>query len=362
MSEEIVYGEFGKWIECEFCGKLMDGWRLGNRLLCLDVNLLIGYALFILSHVGYSLEKPKEPDKYGNSGILFHIFVKQRETPKEIEEWINFLCSEDIVYTMVTMFGNQEPRQETVERQDGFRLTIAAIPVHLDPELEMFGGKRAAEWKQHAVAEQSDGRINGGFFLIDPRIVEENGEGFQREKEIAKNLVGQDIYLSPEELAERYIPDRDRRFNFSAQWREIREKAIMELTADNPDVRLFLLRSMNEQEVLDIQRMLTLADIKTRSRKYKDAIRDCGEICERLFKFLYRKEYRGKDFWRLDKNLIENDFGTNILNDFKTVMNLRNDYSHASKKKPNRDETYEAISRTELIFKRFLVKSGRAKG
>jgi len=289
-----------------------------------------------------------------------------------MEEWVDFLLEKDIVDTMVTIFGNREPPEEFLERKkENFRLGILPIPFHLDPDLETFGGKRAAEWRQKKIHPYELGGAlkfiyetdcKDAFLLLDPRIIERNAGAFLKEKEIARKLVKKDIYLSPEEMARRYVPDADQRKKLNDGWREIREKAIMELTMNDPNVRLFLLRSMKEQEVNDLTRMVTEATLKVRSGRYKDAIRDCGEVCERLFKLLYGKRYRGGEFWERDKDLVEKDFGNHVVRDFMIVMNLRNEYSHAGDKKPNREEAYEAVDRVELIAKRFLIKSRGVRG
>ena len=62
MSEEIVYGEFGKWVGCEFQGHIVDGWKLTNSLLGLDVNLLTGYVSYLLYQVGYVSGRLEEPE------------------------------------------------------------------------------------------------------------------------------------------------------------------------------------------------------------------------------------------------------------------------------------------------------------
>jgi len=375
MSEEIVYGEFGKWIDCEFSGELVRGWTLANALLCLDINLLIGYAIYVLSKAGYSrVNLSFEPAESDEFKLLFRALSEQRKTPQRMKEWVHFLLDEDIVDTMVTIFGNKEPPEEILERKkDSSRLGILPVPFHLDPDLEIFGGKRAAEWREEKIYPyQLGGRgvlkftyetdCKDAFLLLDPRIIERNAEGFLKEKEIARKLVKKDIYLSPREVARRYIPDAGQRATLDDEWREIREKAIMELTMDDPNVRLFLLRSMKEQKVNDLTRMVTEATLKVRSGRYKDAIRDCGEICEKLFKLLYGKQYRGGEFWKHDKDLVEKDFGNHVVRDFMVVMNLRNKYSHAVDKNPNREEAYEAVDRVELIAKRFLIKSRGVRG
>jgi len=370
MNEDIVYGEFGKRVDCEFSGELVDGWRLFNALLCLDVNLLIGYAIYVLSKAGYSRVNLRfEQAVVDKFELLCRALSEQSKTPQKREEWIDFLLNEDIVDTMVNIFGNKEPPEEFLEsKKDSFRLGILPVSYHLDPHLEVFGGERAAEWRRKKIYSYQLGGRTGpkftyetgckdAFLIIDDRIIEKNPESFPRQKEIARKLAKRDIYLSPREVAERYIPNRSERKKINCEWREIREKAIIELTMDAPNVRLFLLRSMKEQEVIDLQRMVIEASLKVRSRKYKDAIRDGGEICERLFKLLYRKQYRGGKFWERDKDLLEKDFGNQIVTDFTTVMNLRNKFSHASKKKPNREDAYEVIDRVELIVRRFLIKS-----
>lgn len=374
MTEEVVYGEFGKWVNCEFNGGLVRGWILVNALLCLDVNLLIGYAIYVLSKTGYSRVnlsfKPADSDEFE---LLLRALSEQRKTPQGMKEWMHFLLNEDIVDTMVTIFGNKEPPEEILERKrDSSRLGILPVPFQLDPDLEIFRGKRADEWRRKMIHYYQVGGRGGprftyetdckdAFLLLDPRIIERNAENFLKEKEIARKLAKKDIYLSPREVAKRYIPDGGERAKLDAEWREIREKAIIELTKDNPNVRLFLLRSMREQKVLDLRRMVTEAEVKVRSRKYKDAIRDCGEIYERVFRLLYEKQFRLREFCKGDKDLVEKDFGHKIVSDFMTVMNLRNQYSHAGDKKPSREEAIIAVNGAGLIVKLFLVKSGGAR-
>jgi hypothetical protein len=345
MSEEIVYGEFGKWVECEYQSHIVHGWKLTNSLLGLDVNLLTGYVSYLLYQVGY---------------------VNDR---LEGREWIDYLLDFDIVCIMVDLFGNKEPQPEFLKRKDGFRMGIVPVSVHLDRDLHKFGGKTAAETRHELITPHRtpfgltiEPECEDAFFVVDPRIIQEHGEKFQKEKEIAKNLAGKDVYLSPEEVAKEYIPNRVNRSELNAEWKEIRNKAIKELTGKHPDVHFFLTRSMNEIEVHNLRIAAIEAEKKLQNGQYKDAIRDAGEICEGLLKLVYGNEFQLRDFWEEGENDIEKLFGRDIFQDFIAVRELRNKYSHAPIKKPKRDEALKAVMRTNMILKYFLDKSGAARG
>ena len=80
---------FCKWIDCEFSGELIRGWRLANALLCLDINLLIGYAIYVLSKVGYSrVNLSFEPAESDEFELLLRALSEQRKTPQGMKEWM----------------------------------------------------------------------------------------------------------------------------------------------------------------------------------------------------------------------------------------------------------------------------------
>ena len=345
MSEEIVYGEFGKWVECEFKSQIVDGWKLTNSLLGLDTNLLTGYVFYLLYQVGYVSDR------------------------LEGTEWIDYLLDFDIVSIIVDLFGNRELVDIPVlKRKDGFRMGIYPISLHMDPALEKFGGKTAAETRHSLITPHKWPHPKGftippecedAFFVIDPRIIQEHGEKFQKEKEIAKNLARKDVYLSPEEVAKEYIPNRVNRSKLNAEWKEIRNKAIKELTGKHPDIHFFLTRSMNEIEVHNLRVAAIKAEKKVQNGQYKDAIRDAGEICEGLLQLVYGKEFRPKDFWERKED-IARLFGRDMATDFINIRDVRNTYSHAGSGEPKRDEALKAVMRTSMILKYFLEKSGAA--
>jgi len=347
MSEEIVYGEFGKWVNCKFKSQIVDGWKLTNFLLGLDVNLLTGYVFYLLYQVGYVSER------------------------LEGTEWIDYLFDFDIVSIIVDLFGNREPLDIPVlKRKDGFRTGILPISFYMDPALQKFGGKTAAEERDSLITPHkwpypkgltTEPHCEDAFFVIDPRIIQEHGEKFQKEKEIARNLAGKDIYFSPEEVAKEYISSRVNRSKLNAEWKEIRNKAIKKLMREYPDIHFFLTRSMNEIEVRDLKVARLQAEKKLQDEQYKDAIRDAGEICEGLLKLVYGKEFRWGDFWKRKQD-IERLFGRDISRDFITVRELRNKYSHAGHGEPKRDEALKAVGRTNLVLNYFLDKSGETRG
>jgi len=277
------------------------------------------------------------------------------------------------VSIIVDLFGNgnREPEVKVLKRKNGFRMGIVPVSVHLDPALQKFGGKTATKMRHDLTTLHkwpypkgltTPPKCEDAFFVIDPRIIQGYREKFQKEKETARNLAGKDIYLSPEEVAKEYIPSQVSRSKFNAEWKEIRNKAIKELTRKNSDIRFFLTRSMNEIEVHNLKVAEIQAEKKLQEGRYKDAIRDAGEICEGLLQLVYGKEFRSGDFWKRIKDKdIERLFGRDISRDFITVRELRTKYSHAPSRKPKRDEAFKAVKRTNLILNYFLDKSGAAR-
>jgi hypothetical protein len=288
---------------------------------------------------------------------------------KKEEEWTDSFLNIDSVYNMVQLFGNREPEEIVMRRKDGFRLGFVPISVHLASNLEEYGGKWASEWRRSMIeGSPSSGKImiplepraDEALFLIDPRLIEKDEENFRIEKGVSQKLTGKDVYLSPIELIERYIPDRSIRSKVSGEWKNIREEAIKRITREYSEVRFFLLRSMNKSQIEKLKEKLLQAEIKERNRKYKDAIRDAGEVAERLLKLVFGQENGWKQLSDL-RNKIWDDFSQGVFENLKIIKKLRNKYSHAGSEEPKSYECYEVLSNARTILGVFLEKSGTSQ-
>lgn len=197
------------------------------------------------------------------------------------------------------------------------------------------------------------------FIIVDPRIVSRLGVEFC---EIQKKYNGSEkenkfFICSANEFFNVLYKDENMIEKMKEKWKELRNMAIQDLTHEYPRVRLFLLRTEKECEILLLKEEMHNARIKFINGELTDAIVNSARCLENLCKILYGKSEKWNTLLIEFKEDIIREFSKNTWHDLMFIKEKRNAYSHSTAN-PTKEEASEIIDRATLIFNQYLRNSG----
>jgi len=362
-AKDIVFGSFGKWPEMRFNGYIPDAWETGNILITMDLGIFVSFGVYVLRKAGYKpindrvrtilelgLDFEQQFISYRLDTVLVSIWNQEHET-------LIFEASTGVRLEVIfAWFQLADSLSEVSSEWAAGQVQGLLKPFQIPPReyvIKRLQGEKP-EPPSPSQCQTVRDACNDALVLIDPRLVAQNYHNFEREKLATKEICGKDVYLSPEQFLNRFIPEQQKRKNLLAEWREIREKEIIRALEDNFPARCFLLRTEREQKFAKISTMLDNAEVKIKYRgEYRDAIRDAGSACDELLCLLYStdKLYDLKD-------RIQCDLGKGIWHSLHAVREFRNDASHARMPEHDAEDAIEAIGHARTFLNKIRTKSG----
>jgi len=358
-----VYGEFGKWTEAPFSGKLLESFNFVSSIIGIDINLFTYYVLFVFDHIGYKCcDKPMTQSDW----------VDRILDTLSLEE-ISLLCFGN---NPEEYFENGSRVVKNSEKNDAIGILFISSILQLPIEDSLEGAYDAIKRREASknrfkyppveptrklivvdLPRYEYSNCGAFYIIIDPRIDTKDVQcGID---EIRKEL-GDDAILTIEELEQKFLRDISLVQKVRNEWKQIRTKALKKATQNHPRVRHYLIMTQNHLAINEIKKMLIQAERKQVNKQYKDAIRDVGEAIEKFIRLLYGGEWdKLGDILKNNEEKIRKELGKMSLDYINTIRVYRNKYSHPSER--STEESGSAICHECIVLGNMLIKIWQEK-
>lgn len=201
-------------------------------------------------------------------------------------------------------------------------------------------------------------RVDRSIFIIHPRLIRKAKEEFMRTKARMKELVGEDIVLSPGQFVSRFIPEDERRHVIEANWNNLRDRMLAKFQSE----WRILIFSLHDKQLSESRDQLRKARLKFESgTEYQGSVLDAGIACEGLLKILHsvfpkriQEKMEFNDYLCDLKQIIVEDYGEDIYKDLDFIREWRNNVAHAPIVVPTLTIALKVLTKTELFQNLFL--------
>jgi hypothetical protein len=353
-----VYGDLLTLYNLPIQATIFETGHIYREIQTLELKLLTLYASYVLAHSGFNVENWASEDYWAGTGLEALYTTKFKDN-----DWIENL---DLI----------EPADEDTEfcpeweiyyksAQQG-RLKVVFSSMFIG-EFDLHTGKTLDE-VEHLLKKFDKACSN--YVLVHPKISRKDKQSFMRSKEKMKQKIGENLILSTGEFVTKFIPNNERRKIIEDNWNSLREKIVENLRKKWP----ILIFATNAKELSEVDERIRNSRIKYETHSFEDAIKDAGVACESLLQILHSlyvskksaEEFEFYDLLCALKDVLTEEFGSNICQDLDFVRTWRNNVVHPGREKPDGAITLQVITRAELfnelfkkkIFERNLRPSG----
>lgn len=343
-----VYGDLLKLYTLPVRATIMEVGHLYREIQTLELKMLTLYASYVLAHSGFYVELWTSEDYVEAYGEAFYT-TKYKES-----DWIKDL---DLFEPEEDVFHIEWEMDYENEQQERLRVIFVNEFVS---KLDARTGITSDEAEY--LLEKFD-KSCSNYVLVHPKLSRQDKKTFMKVKEEMKRIVGQDIILSTGEFVAKFIPNTDKRHIIEENWKSLRKKIVQNLQKKWP----ILIFATHEQQLSDVNEQIRTSRIKYETRSFGDAIKDAGVACEGLLQILYsvyisrnrKKSTAELEFYDLLcslKEVLNEDFGSNIWQDLDFIRIWRNNVVHPGKEKPDGAITLQVITKAELFNELFKKK------
>lgn len=341
-----VYGDLLKLYSLPVRATIMQVGELHEELQALERQMLTLYASYVLAHSGFYVEAWVSEDFVASGGEVDYT------TKYKDDDWFEAALAEYFDPGAMAFYFDWEMDYAN-ERQERLRV------IFVNRFISEISPSGITSDEAECLLRKFD-KSCSNYVLVHPKLSRQDKKGFMKVKERMKQIVGQDLVLSTGEFVAKFIPDNEKRHIIEENWKSLRKKIVQKLQQKKP----ILIFATHEQQLSDVDGRIRDSRIKYQTHSFEDAIKDAGVACESLLQILHsvyvsKKIEKDLDFYDLLctlRDVLTEEFGSNIYQDLDFVRIWRNNVVHPGREKPDGAITLQVITKAKLFNELFKKK------